>query len=112
MVHGRRYAADGSQVFPESRGYRRWLCLPYSAWMRLHLVGDLLNGLFPGNALPLSRLPRFAYAAHGTLDAVGAVNVVDMPQAPQADAINATVEKKKKELKERFDVLTILLSRT
>ena len=100
IVHGRRYAADGSQVSRAAGigdGLLAVFCLD-----ALPLVGDLLNGLFPGNALPLAG-PALAYAAHGILDAVGAVNVVDMAQAPQADAINATVGKRVERALGRLD---------
>ena len=104
VVHGRDNTADGAQVARSARigdGLLAILCLN-----TLPLIGDFLDGLFPGNALPLAGA-ALAYTAHGILDAVGPVHVVDMAQASQADTVDAAVGERIELPLRRFDDLAV-----
>ena len=104
VVHGRGHTADGAQVARSARigdGLLAILCLN-----TLPLIGDFLDGLFPGNALPLAGA-ALAYTAHGILDAVGPVHVVDMAQASQADTVDAAVGERIELPLRRFDDLAV-----
>lgn len=88
VVHGRCNAADGAHV-AGAAGVGDGL-LAVLRLNALPLVGDVLDGLFPADALPFAAA-AFAHALHGVLHAIGAVNVVRMAEAAQANAVDAAI---------------------